>query len=247
MSGDADGSARTARRLAIAIVGFTALAVLALGVWRMTRPRIDHVEPDRSLYPLRGIDISAHNGLIDFRRVAADSISFVFIKATEGDNFADVAFDDNYFRARQAGLLTGAYHYFRFDCEGWRQAANLHRVVAGKELDLPLAIDIEEWGNTSAEVPTGEIIMQLHGMVDYLTAHGYRVLIYTNKSGHRRFIRGHFDDLPLWICSFTDPPISRADWTFWQHSHRGVVDGVPGPVDLNTFAGDSIRPCRGLR
>ena len=90
---------------------------------------------------------------------------------------------------------------------------------------MPLAIDVEEWRNHSGGV-TGEIILQLHAMVDYLRAAGHHVIIYTNKGGHRRFIRGHFDDTGLWVCSFTDPPISRAD-------------GVAGPVDLNTFCGDS--------
>ena len=61
----------------------------------------------------------------------------------------------------------------------------------------------------------------------------------TDAVGGHRFIRGHFDDTGLWVCSFTDPPISRADWLLWQHSHSGRVDGVAGPVDLNTFCGDS--------
>ena len=229
---------RTARLLATALVVATGIAVLCTGVARMTRPSADHADPDRSRYPLRGIDISGHNGLVDFRRVAADSVCFAYLKSSEGDTYRDVTFDDNYFRARQAGLAVGANHFFRFDCEGWRQGANMLRAIGGKQLDMPLAIDVEEWGNTSGP-STGEIVVQLHGMVDYLRAHGHRVMLYTNKGGHQRFLRGRFDDVPLWVCSFTDPPISRADWTLWQHSHTGRVDGVPGHVDLNTFCGDS--------
>ncbi|MDE6160318.1 MAG: hypothetical protein K2F77_01525 [Muribaculaceae bacterium] len=234
----AHGANRLARTLATALIVATGAGALWVGVERMTRPRIDHADPDRTRYPMRGIDISGHNGFVDFRRVAADSVSFVYLKSSEGDTYRDATFDDNYFRARQAGLAVGAYHYFRFDCEGWRQGANMLRSIAGKPLNMPLAIDVEEWGNTS-DVPTGLIVMQLHGMIDYLRANGHRVMLYTNKGGHRRFVRGHFDNVPLWVCSFTDPPISRADWTIWQHSHTGRVDGVPGHVDLNTFCGDS--------
>ncbi|MDE6452581.1 MAG: hypothetical protein K2L27_00085 [Muribaculaceae bacterium] len=231
-------SDRLARLLAAAFVAAVGLAVLSLGVSRMMRPRADHADPDRARYPMRGIDISAHNGLVDFRRVAADSVAFVFLKASEGDSFRDATFDDNYFRARQAGLAVGAYHFFRFDCEGWRQGDNMLRALAGKPVDLPLAIDIEEAHNAAA-VPTGEIVVQLHGMIDYLRGQGYDVVLYTNKSGHHRFVRGRFSDMPLWISSFTNPPISRADWLFWQHSHSGRVRGVAGHVDLNTFCGDS--------
>lgn len=237
---------RAARAIATALVVITGIAIIAVAAARIMRPRPDHVDPDRSRFPILGIDISAHNGLIDFTRVAADSVAFVYIKASEGDTFRDAAFVDNHSRARAAGLPVGAYHYFRFDCEGWRQAANFLRAIGNLPVDLPLAIDLEEWRNHPT-VPTGEVVVQLHGMVDYLRGAGRDVVIYTNKSGHQRFIRGRFDDVPLWICSFTDPPISRADWLLWQHSHKGRIDGVPGPVDLDAFCGDTLAFRRWLR
>ncbi|MBJ2183904.1 MAG: hypothetical protein JFR38_05240 [Muribaculaceae bacterium] len=232
-------SPRTARSLAIALVIATGIAVLGTGAARMLRPRPDHADPDRSRYPIAGIDISAHNGIVDFGRAAREGgISFVYLKASEGDTFRDAAFENNYANAREAGLSIGAYHFFRFDCEGWRQAANMLRAIGPRQLDLPPAIDLEEWRNHPGAV-TGEVVVQLHGMIDYLRAAGHEPVIYTNKGSHRRFVRGRFDDIGLWISSFTDPPISRADWLFWQHSHSGRIPGVPGPVDLNTFCGDS--------
>lgn len=68
-----------------------------------------------SRYEVRGIDISAHNGPIDFERIRNEGIDFVFMKASEGSGFKDVAFFDNYRNARKAGLKVGAYHFFRFD------------------------------------------------------------------------------------------------------------------------------------
>ncbi len=229
---------KSARLTAIAIVAVAAIAIFGTGLARLLRPRVDHLDPDRSLYPVKGIDVSAHNGCIDFGRAAADSISFVYIKASEGEGFADAAFADNHSRAREAGLAVGAYHFFRFDSEGWRQAANMLRTLANRHVDLPLAIDVEEWAN-SEPGSTAEVVEQLTSMRDYLRAWGYRVVFYSNKAGHLRFLRGRFPDDELWICSFTDPPLHNADWRFWQHSHRGTVDGLPGPVDLNTFCGDS--------
>lgn len=232
-------SDRAARRAAIAIVVTAAVAIFGTGLARMLRPRSDHADPDRGVYPIKGIDVSSHNGLVDFRRAAADSISFVFIKASEGTGFSDAAFADNFERARRAGIAVGVYHFFRFDSEGWRQAANMLRTIGDRRVDLPLAIDVEEGANAEPG-STDDVVEQLHSMVDYLRAWGYRVILYSNKSGYRRFLRDRFDDHDLWICSFSDPPLPGGGWRLWQHSHRGRVRGIPGPVDLNTFCGDSL-------
>ena len=70
------------------------------------------------------------------------------------------------------------------------------------------------------------------------------LIVYTNKQGHSRFVREAFavaERPEVWICSFTDPPLSREPWTIWQHSHIGRLPGVKGAVDLNTFNGDSLQ------
>lgn len=68
---------------------------------------------DRNIYPVMGVDISNHNGAIDFGRVSRDGISFVIIKASEGQQYRDPAFASYYREARRAGLKVGAYHFFR--------------------------------------------------------------------------------------------------------------------------------------
>ena len=76
-------------------------------------------------------------------------------------------------------------------------------------------------------------------MINSLDSAGRKVMIYSNKRGISRYISGRFDDRPVWICSFTNPPLAGGRWTLWQHSHRSRVDGIKGDVDLNTFNGDS--------
>ena len=196
------------------------------------------VAPDISAYTMRGIDVSAHNGEIDFPRVAADSVHFAYIKATEGAGFCDSRFHSNYYEARQAGLKVGAYHFFRFDRPGDMQAVNLLQAVRGMEFDLPLAIDVEAWTNPE-EVSPQVVATELDRMIRYLEARGYRVALYANKKDYDRFLRGRFDRQLLWLCSFTEPD-SAIRWTFWQHTHRGTVDGIKGPVDLNVVAGDTL-------
>ncbi|WP_292542118.1 GH25 family lysozyme, partial [Mesorhizobium sp.] len=66
--------------------------------------------PDRDRFPVRGIDVSHHQGRIDWRRVAADDVAIAVIKATEGGDHVDDAFAANLREARAAGLAVGAYH-----------------------------------------------------------------------------------------------------------------------------------------
>lgn len=225
----------TAKAIAIGIIALTAAAIAAVVGYRALASKGAHVDVDRSIYPERGIDISAHNGIIDFARVAADSITFAYIKASEGGSWRDSQFERNYREARSAGLKVGVYHFFRFDVPGWKQSVNILNAVGSRHLDLPIAIDVEEWGNPG-EYTTEYIVQNLRSLVELLRRSGREPIIYTNKNGYYRFVRGRFDDLALWICSFTTPPLpARTPWHLWQHSHHGHVDGVHGPVDLCTF------------
>ncbi len=202
---------------------------------RVVAPAEQHVELDRDIYPTRGIDVSAHNGEIDFSAVARAGVQFVFIKASEGASWRDSYFERNYRTASDAGLMIGAYHFFRFDVEGWRQSVNILRAIGERRLDLPVAIDVEEWGNPT-EVTTEKVVSELRSLIDLLRQSGRDAIIYTNKNGYYRFIRNRFDDVPLWICSFSTPPLpEHSRWTLWQHSHKGRVDGVAGAVDLVTY------------
>lgn len=202
-------------------------------IWRKVLSSAPSAVPDPTVYTTRGVDISAHNGDIDFERVAADGIDFVLIKATEGTDFKDRNFNTNYRLARRANLRTGAYHFFRFDTDGRLQAINLLHSTRNLPLDFPLIIDVEEWGNPDA-IATSEIIGRLRDMIAHLRYFNRDIIIYTNKDGYDRFIHGNFDDYPLWLCSFTDidPSIK---WHMWQYTHRGRVDGISGHVDINVL------------
>ena len=136
----------------------TGLAVLLVGVGAATfwayRNRVDiqhwwrgEIVVDRNKYPILGIDVSAHNGDIDFNKVKADGYTFVFIKASEGEDYHDSKFLTNYENARKAGLKVGAYHFFRKKTDGLNQAKNFLEMVAGRNLDLPLVVDVEDWSN----------------------------------------------------------------------------------------------------
>ncbi len=224
-------STYTAIKFTIVTV-LTAGAIVGLILSMTAKTSITPLNPD---LPVKGVDVSSHNGEIDFDTLRSQGIRFALIKATEGSTFKDPSFHTNYRKARMSGLKIGAYHFFRFETPGHMQAINMLNSVRGRELDFPLIIDIEEWGNPYVR-PTSDITTELSAMIGHLKSAGYPVMLYTNKDGHTRFIEGRFDDLPLWICSFSDPPV-EADWKLWQYTHKGDLRGLVGKVDLNAFAG----------
>jgi lysozyme len=66
-------------------------------------------------------------------------------------------------------------------------------------------------------------------------------IIYTNISFYNNYLRGTFDQYPLWIAHYLQPDKPRIDiqWAFWQHSERGYVNGIKNMVDFNVYSGDS--------
>lgn len=192
-----------------------------------------HTVPGFSNHEIVGIDVSAHNGEIDFDRVKAEGIEFVIIKATEGGTFKDKRFIDNVRKARKAGLKVGAYHFFRFDTPGYMQGLNFVNSIHGRDLDLPAVIDIEEFTNPNLQT-TKLVMNRVTEMADHLESRGYRVMLYTNKKGHARFISGQLQTYPLWLCSLGSLP-EEIECDIWQATHHGRVNGVDHDVDINVF------------
>lgn len=197
-----------------------------------------HIEVSHKTYPVRGIDVSAHNGNINFKKLWQNKgLKFVFIKASEGESLKDKNFNLNYKKAKEAGFKIGAYHFFKFNKNGKIQAINFLQTIRNKNLDLPLVIDIEKHSNNFPNIKTTQIRKRLGEMITHLKQSGYNIIIYTNKDGYNDYIKGHFDKYPLWICSFNNPPIDEK-WLFWQHSHKGKLNGYNKDIDLNVFNGD---------
>ena len=190
---------------------------------------------DASRFPVKGIDLSAHNGYANLDAVAKAGYEFVWLKASEGKSSRDANFSLNYEKARHAGLKTGAYHFFRFDRDGVAQAKNLLGAIGNRPLELGIAIDVEESGNPRG-IPLDSIRTRLQVMVEYLNMKGYRVTFYSNRSGWEKYIMEDFPGSQLWICTFSDNS-ANTDWDFWQYDHHGRVPGVRGDVDLNVFKG----------
>jgi len=196
-------------------------------------------------YSIHGIDVSYAQGKIDWPQVRAMDenglhISFVFVKATEGDAFVDAFFQRNWREAAKNGFVCGAYHFFRPEKSGKLQAQHFLKTVRPEQGDLPPVVDIEQLDGIAPEVMRAELDA-------FLTAIRYQIkvkpVVYTGLSFYKKYLKGYEDEYPLWIAHY-DQPENRinaaADWHFWQHSSRATVNGIHRAVDFDTFRGDSI-------
>ena len=118
------------------------LVALGIGGWQYAI----RWHPDDARYPSQGIDVSHHQGAIDWKLLPAQGVDFAYIKATEGADHRDTRFFDNWAGAQRARIPHGAYHFFTLCQPGARQAAHFI-AVAPREADaLPPALDLERMG-----------------------------------------------------------------------------------------------------
>lgn len=192
--------------------------------------------PDRGKYPVRGIDVSHHQGQIDWRRVAADDVAFAVIKATEGGDHVDTAFATNLRDARAAGLAVGAYHFFTFCRPGADQAKNFISVVPNDQPLLPPVVDIEFGGNCPQRPSPEQLNAELQAFLGPVeAAFGKTAIVYLTDEAEATYA-GRIAARPLWLRSLLMEP-DRRDWIYWQYHNRGRVDGITGDVDLNVLQG----------
>lgn len=181
-----------------------------------------------------GIDVSAHQGAIDWDRVASDDIEFAYVKATEGGDFVDERFGANWDAAAAAGLDRGAYHFFTLCTPGDVQARHFLAVAPPEPGALPPAVDLELAGNCVARPPQRAVEAELARFLLLVeNAWGDDVVLYVGEDFEERYPGREDLDRPLWLRRFLLRP--SEDWWIWQLHGRARVDGVRGGVDLNVM------------
>jgi len=206
---------------------------LYFGWWRFNYP-------SKSLFPVRGIDVSHHQGNIDWSRVAGESVDFVFIKATEGGDFIDPNFNQNFNGALKENIAVGCYHFYRLCTDGNLQAKNFLNTIPDNAT-LPAVVDLEYGGNCELTKSKQEFKTELLAFLDTLEkAEKRRPILYTTYSFYYDFLQTDFRHYPIWIrdlYSSPEMPEGRS-FLFWQYANRGKINGIETYVDLNVFNGD---------
>jgi len=199
-----------------------------------------HLIPNRpatNQFPVRGIDVSHHNGVIDWKSVSDSGQAFAFIKATEGSDWRDSRFQFNLREARKHNIVCGAYHFFSTTISGDSQADNFITTVPALPGMLPPVIDIE-FSPAHSWMTDEQFKTHLTRLVERLKSH-YEVkpIFYTTREFHDHYFPGEAID-PLWVRAVIGVPYEAAEnWSFWQYSSRGRIPGIAGRTDLNVFRG----------
>ncbi len=192
-------------------------------------------------YRYYGIDVSHHQGSIDWNRVVEASrenglpIRFAMIKATEGSTFTDPDFSWNMAHAKQAGLVCGAYHFYNPGTSPQKQAAHYINTVSLQKGDFVPIIDVERSGRSSAALRR-----ELKVFVDEIKSHyGVTPIIYSSAKFQSRYLDSYeLNECPFWVAHYyVARPATERNWTIWQFSDRASVDGIDGYTDFNVFSG----------
>ena len=192
-------------------------------------------------YSIHGLDVSHHQGTIDWEsvaraKVAGEPIEFVIIKATEGKSLFDQNFNENFYQAGQYGLIRGAYHFFSPSVSGDVQARYYMQQVHLEDGDLPPVLDIEQQGGLTSAQLRKEALEWLQLLEK---KYGTPPIIYTGlnfKIAHLN--TKEFDRYPFWIAHYYAKEVGyKGKWKFWQHTDLGRVEGISTAVDLNIYNG----------
>lgn len=191
-------------------------------------------------YKVRGVDVSHHNGPINWAQVKNEGITFAYIKSTEGTSHIDRNYKANYKNARQYGINAGTYHFYTFAMDGKMQAQHFIRNAKINKTDLIPAIDVEHspvnmYSDDKAYIKmvTDELIKLERELYFY---YGVHPIIYTNKDCYQLYIVNNFPENFIWMSDLhNEPTIKDDEWVIWQFSHTGNINGVMGDIDLNYF------------
>ena len=188
--------------------------------------------------PIKGIDVSHYQPVIDWKKVKESGVEFVFIKASE--YVKDDRFDAHWAQSKAAGLLRGAYHFFHPNQDPVAQAQLMATSIGKLEKDdLPCVLDLEVSDGQSPD--TIEENAQIF-LSEIATLTGKSPIVY----GSPYFLESltldvSFANHPLWIAhygvDFPRIPPPWGYWSFWQTADTGKVPGINGNADTDLFNG----------
>jgi len=233
-TGNGERGRRQRRWPVLLVVGLAGFACLGLWLWYGWLPTY---RPGLEAGERYGVDVSNHQGEVDWTRVAANDMEFAYIKATEGGDFVDASFRQNWDGAGAAGLDRGAYHFFTLCRPGTEQAANFLDVVPADRDALPPVVDLELAGNCSERPDRDQVEREVRAFLDTVeSATGQTVVLYVGDDFEDEYHLRDELDRPTWHRRILLRPDVEG-WWIWQLHDRAAIDGIEGGADLNVMRG----------
>ena len=198
---------------------------------------------------INGIDVSSHNGSIDWAAVKASGIDYVMIRAgyrtlQSGTLGEDVNFRNNIQGALAAGLKVGVYMFSQAitQTEAAEEAYYVMNLIRGYNVTLPVVIDYEYGANHTGRLADANLDINTQTAIcnafcTAVASSGYTPMIYANKSMLQSDICGEVldDYYKIWLANYTTQTTYAGEYYAWQYSSKGIVNGISGYVDCNFF------------
>ena len=214
--------------------------------WENGRPSYT---PDGARHALLGVDVSYHQGDIDWEAVAADGVSFAMIRAGYRGYGNGALMTDDYFAANMAGasaagLETGVYFFSQAVTadEASEEANYLLELLSGYSVTMPVVFDMEVMTEDARanDLTAAERAAIAAAFCDAVAAAGYTPMVYGNTAYYMAKVEfdkicGSYD---IWLAQYYDTPFFPYDFSMWQYTNEGSVAGISGPVDMNLYFGE---------
>lgn len=212
----------------------------------------EYNESDISLFTvedkqgIKGIDVSTFQGDIDWEKVKADGVEFAIIRCGFGDDltqYDDAKWKRNADECTRLGIPFGAYlySYAASEEEARSEAAHAIRLLAGYNLSYPVYLDLED---KTVGACSNDMIGRIATIFcDTLQDKGYDVGIYANLSWWTTRLTGSAfqnSSWHKWIAQWGSNCTYNGDYTMWQYSSTGQVNGISGNVDMDYFYKDTV-------
>ena len=194
--------------------------------------------------PYRYIDVSRYQGAIDWAQVAAAGYKGAMLKTVSTNRklskradglYIDPTFEDNYRSAKAAGLDVGVYYYTYATGEAMADAelALVRQAVYGKELTLPVAVDVEE--NELKPMSTLDLTNLTAYALEQVEKMGFYAQLYTYTGYKYELDMARLSSRwDVWLADYTGKtPKVDFKYNAHQHTSKGSVPGISGNVDLN--------------
>lgn len=191
-----------------------------------------------------GVDVSHHQGNINWNKVKEQGYEFAFLRigyrgyGIEGSIKKDREFENNYKNAIDAGLDVGVYFFSQAinESEAEEEALFVLSVLNGKELQLPIVYDPESILDDKArtdDVTREQFTKNTERFCSLIKESGYKPMIYSNMLWEAFKLDLSVLDYPIWYADYEDKPQTPYHFSCWQYTNTGRVDGISGDTDLN--------------
>ena len=194
---------------------------------------------------VKGIDVSKHNGNIDWNAVKNDGINFAIIRcgyrgSSSGALVIDPLYYSNMAGAQSAGINTGVYFFTQAvnEAEAVEEASMVLELLSGYSLQMPVYLDVEASHGRGDQISCEERSAVCHAFLTTIRNAGYTAGIYSNKKWFEegRINTASFTDYKIWLAQYVDIPTYTATrYDMWQYTSKGHVAGVGGYVDMNVL------------